>query len=89
MKHILLLGLFPCLMFSMRKSPSMYNFQAEAKHILISDINAAENRPDCSYCKQPALYYVLSFNEFRLAYCAAHFKAAGFAQPRDVSNENK
>lgn len=87
MKYILLLGLLPCLLSGMRKSPSMYNFQAEAAHIQIVDL-PQDNRPDCSYCKQPALYYVLSFHEFRFAYCLAHFRAAGFTQPREVNKEN-
>jgi hypothetical protein len=88
-KSILLLGLLPCFAYGMRKSPSMYDFQAEAKHALIYDVEKAVSRPQCTYCYEEAMYFVVSFNEFRFAYCSAHFKAAGFVQPRDSSKEDK
>jgi len=89
MKRFLLIGLFPCMMMGMRKSPSMYDFQAQAKHTMIYKVDKASSRPDCSYCKKPAMYFVVSFGEFRFSYCEDHFKAAGFIQPKDDSREEK
>lgn len=89
MNKFLLMALLPCFLLGMRKSPSMYDFQVEAKHVLIYKVEDASSRPDCSYCNKPSVYFVLSFGEFRFSYCEDHFRAAGFVQPKNTSSEGK
>lgn len=79
MKIVLLVGLLSCHAYGMRKSPSMYDFQAQGAHIQVYKVPEASWAPDCSYCKRTAEYIVISFNEFKFTYCKEHFRAAGYS----------
>lgn len=88
MKKLLFLVLLPWSLMAMRKSPSMYNFQAQGDHIEIYKIPHESWTPECSYCKRVATYVVVSFKEFRFNYCTEHFRAAGYSPTSIKTTDN-